>query len=125
MQPVARGVVEQARFGRQGVDQQSRSAGVRRRIDVRHNLREQTAGSFRRHGRFRYEQRCTNRGVNVALRRSDPGPALVRQDEASVDRRGHIVRMALDGIRMPKEPIRRHLYLGQSRCSYQASHDGR
>ena len=61
----------------------------------------------------------------MALRHPDPGPALVRQDEASIDRRSHIVGMTLDGIRVSEEPVRLHPYLGQSRGSHQASDDCR
>jgi hypothetical protein len=107
------------------MDQQSCSAGVRRCVDVWDRFGEQTAGRLSRQRPFRDEEGSTDRGVNVALRHPDTGSAFVRQDETSIDRCGHIVRMTLYGSGMTKQPIWLHPRLGQSGGSHQASDDCR
>jgi len=107
------------------MDQQSCSAGVRRCVDVRDRFGEQTAGRLSRQRPFRDEEGSTDRGVNVALRHPDSVPALVRQDETSINRRGHIVGMSLDGIGMAEQPVWFHPGLGQSGGSQQAGDDCR
>ena len=123
MQPVVRRVKKPVRISGQGVHQQTRSTGVRGRIDMGDHVGQQAPcrpGSYRRAG---YEDGRSDIRINVTTGHLY-SIRLVGEHEATVDSGRDVVGMSLDGIGVSQQPILVTISIGEGSSQGQTGHDG-